>query len=304
MVPAPSSRVSILLPTHNRADVLPFAIQSALAQTWHNFELIVVGDGCTDNTATVVQSFADARIVWHDLPKTPAFGYANRNLAHDDLWFPDHLAQLISCLVENDAELAYSLPLHVTASGRVEPMVFNLHDPLIWDLWRTRQLGYLAVCSVIHRKSCLDRYGYWSEKLSSRADWELWMRIMRAAPRPNFAYWPLATSLHFVANWRRYKETWRRNWWRRLCEWEGSAVPPLKIDLSAGATEQEAVWTAMSRAPTQWVADLRRAVQVDVDRRGAYRLTLSDALETARRYLRRLGSPKQDWSKFALRDRS
>src|SRR5262245_52316667 len=122
-----SPRFSVLLPTHNRADVLGFAIASVLEQSEPDFELLIVADGCTDGTRDIVASFADPRIHFYDLPKAPFFGYANRNVAlqeargrlvafaaHDDLLLPDHLALMGDLLERSGVEWGYSRPLWVS----------------------------------------------------------------------------------------------------------------------------------------------------------------------------------------------
>ena len=100
-------RVSVVLPVHNRADVLSRAIESVLAQELSDFELIVVDDGSTDESATLVQSFTDERVRLVRLDRNRG-GNAARNegvtaarspliafLDSDDRYLPNKLAFVV-----------------------------------------------------------------------------------------------------------------------------------------------------------------------------------------------------------------
>jgi glycosyltransferase involved in cell wall biosynthesis len=71
-----SPKVSVIIPTYNRADLLSRAIKSVIAQTYTNWELLVVDDGSTDNTKEVVKEFIkkDKRIkyLWEPNSGSPS----------------------------------------------------------------------------------------------------------------------------------------------------------------------------------------------------------------------------------------
>jgi glycosyltransferase involved in cell wall biosynthesis len=107
----PVPLVTVVIATYNRSEVLRHAIRSALWQSWPNLEILVVGDGCTDDSEKVARAFGDPRLHWIGLPEntgsqsTPnneglqrARGEYVAYLGHDDLWLPDHLARLIPAL--------------------------------------------------------------------------------------------------------------------------------------------------------------------------------------------------------------
>jgi len=114
--------VSVIIPTYNRSNVLRFAIHSVLWQSEENFELLVIGDGCTDDSEPVVRSFGDARIQWHNLPANTghqsapvnaglsmARGRYIANLGHDDIWHPLHLRTMLAALRSAPGDVAVSL---------------------------------------------------------------------------------------------------------------------------------------------------------------------------------------------------
>jgi hypothetical protein len=278
-------RFSILLPTHNRADVLPYAIRSVLRQTVQDFELLIVGDGCTDETAAVVDGFADARVRWFDLPKAPHFGYANRNvalrtargaliafMAHDDLWLPDHLQVLDAAFDEQAVEIAYSRPLWVIPKGMIAPSAFNLHHTETLRAFLSRTRNHIPAGCVVHRRECFEKYGYWNDRLSGGGDWDMWARIIEGGRRRNFSYVPQPTCLHFRANWRTEATTGQPQLrvWKTLHAIEGFMPGALRFPLTDDETEQEACWKLLAADAQGWTRELRAGVHQVLDQRIAH----------------------------------
>lgn len=104
-------RVTAIISTYNYSEVLPYSVGSVLRQTFDDWELFVVGDACTDDSAEVVGRFDDPRVNWINLPERvgTASGPLNEGLrrasgdviaylGHDDLWLPRHLELLVARL--------------------------------------------------------------------------------------------------------------------------------------------------------------------------------------------------------------
>jgi glycosyltransferase involved in cell wall biosynthesis len=269
-------KFSVLLPTHNRANLLPIAIKSILAQTQTSFELLIVGDGCTDNSAEVVRNFADERIRWFDLPKAAYQGYANRNavlrqargeliayMQDDDLWLPDHLELLGSHLERRQAELAFSRLLFVSLDGIITARIENLDDPLFVDQVVARKVG-ISMTSAIHRRSCFDKYGYMDDQLPIAGEMDLWARFIEGGHRQGLAYLPAPTCFHFRTKWR--GQTRINKLRLKSYRLEGSLPPELIIPIPSGISAQAAIWQKIDHDPIEWTDQLRRAVQVHLDR--------------------------------------
>jgi glycosyltransferase involved in cell wall biosynthesis len=99
---------TVLIPTHDHGPTLRYAVQSALAQTVADLEVLVLGDGAPDVTRELMDELtrADPRVRWLDNPKGPRNGELHRHaalqeaqgeivcyLSDDDLWLPGHVEE-------------------------------------------------------------------------------------------------------------------------------------------------------------------------------------------------------------------
>ena len=76
------SKVTVIIPTYNRADIIEKSIKSVLDQTYEDFTLIIVDDCSKDNTEEVVHRIGDCRIVYHRLSENKGAGGARNEGAH------------------------------------------------------------------------------------------------------------------------------------------------------------------------------------------------------------------------------
>jgi GT2 family glycosyltransferase len=273
-------RVSVLMPTHNRADVVCCAVASVLDQTLDDFELLVAADGCTDGTIAVIRSFDDERIRLFDLPKAPFYGYANRNIvlrqargdvvafaAHDDLLLPDHLERTIAALERTGAEWVYSRPLWVSTDGFIVPFCTNLEHADEMQFFLTIANTIPASC-VVHRRECLERCGYWPEDVPWAADWELWKRILNQGRSPRFSYLSDPTTLHFSAVWKasRHSASEEVRTLLQIAETADWWPKALRYQIPDGTPEQRVIARAMTAGGAAWCHELRGAVRGAIDR--------------------------------------
>ncbi|MEA2621180.1 MAG: hypothetical protein QOH61_90 [Chloroflexota bacterium] len=268
------------MPTHNRADVVGYAIRSVLAQTLEDFELLIVGDGCTDGTAAVVQAFRDPRIRWFDLPKAPNFGYANRNVAlreargelmafaaHDDLLLNDHLELMDKAFEPSDVDWAYSRPVWVSDDGTMVPFAVDLRLREELDHFLTRFNTLPASC-VVYRRSCIARFGDWPVEFRKGGDWEYWKRILRPAGGTNLAYVESATALHFRASWRT-----TTGWgppplsaWLHAAEDSERWPASLRVAVGPRESPQAALWGRLAADPAGTADAIRTGTVMAMDR--------------------------------------
>jgi len=181
--------IDVLLPTHRRPHTIGYSIQSVLRQTYPNFRLRVIGDGCDDATESIVRSFRDPRVHFHRFPKAIGFGYANRNsilrqssgkyiayASDDDLWFPDHLERGLAELQDRNLELVAFRSCHVQF-----PDTLDLHF-FAFD-WRGGFLAnflrdwFMGAVTLVHRRRVFDEVGYWNDRLFRFGDREFYNRV-------------------------------------------------------------------------------------------------------------------------------
>lgn len=187
-------RVSIVIPVYNGVNYLAEAIDSALAQTYENCEVIVVNDGSTDETEEIALSYGN-QIRYFMKPNGGVASALNLGikkmtgdyfawLSHDDVYYPDKIETQINAL-ERDGDMEAPLygnwDILQMPEREIKPLApeYRFSDYQLQNGVFPVMFGLVNGCTVLIHKSHFERVGLFDEELITAQDVDMWFRIFR-----------------------------------------------------------------------------------------------------------------------------
>jgi len=193
--------VSIIMPAYNAANTLASSIDSVLAQTYLNWQLIVVDDCSSDKTASIADRYEkmDNRIVFLRTQTNSGVAKARNRaiqisegrfiafLDSDDIWSPEKLSHQVWFLLENDLPFTYSA--YSLFGESKKDYVFNPPKKLTYNvLLKTNSIGCLT---AIYDTKILGKR-YMTITLDRQHDYALWLSICKDVGELHGIPYPLA----------------------------------------------------------------------------------------------------------------
>src|SRR5580658_10288509 len=181
--------VSVLMTAYNREKYIADAIESVLASTYNNFELVIVDDVSTDRTVEIAKSFAgrDPRVKVHVNAKNLG-QFENRNhaaglaagkylkyLDSDDLIYPTGLEVLVN-MMEQFPEAGYGLCSLIQDDYYIFPFLLGPKEAYERHFVKKIPLFHKAPLSSIIKRTAFDEVGGFANP-QGEGDYEMWLRL-------------------------------------------------------------------------------------------------------------------------------
>jgi len=179
--------ISVIIPTYNRAQRLKKAIDSVLAQSQQNFELIVVDDGSDDNTAELIDKY-NSDIVYIRQENSGPAAARNRGIEKarhnvlafldSDDWFAENkLSTQIEAMRQNPSYLISHTDEIWYRKGQILNQKLR-HKKNSGDIFeQSLELCAVGMSTVMIRREAFERYGLFDEEYPCCEDYEFWLRI-------------------------------------------------------------------------------------------------------------------------------
>jgi len=185
--------VSVIMPAYNGERFIREALDSVLAQTFKDFEIIVVNDGSTDGTLAILKEYKrkhpkkfryfSQKNAGISAARNCAIGTACSDLIafidHDDLWSPDKLARQVP-LFKGDVGLVYSNANIIDSRGKIAKLEVSYSRFCRGNIFHKLLRGnFIPMSSVIVSKVALDDVSWFNPEYKMSEEYDLWLRIAR-----------------------------------------------------------------------------------------------------------------------------
>jgi len=184
--------ISVIIPTYNRAGLLKRAVESVLEQSYDNFELLVVDDGSTDETADFVTGLDDPRLRYLRQPRNMGVAAArNRGMREargsliafldsDDAWTRAKLERQVELIRRRPAKVGlFYTGLTVGDDDNSNSVWLPTARGDVWQAMLHANVIHFATPSVVIRREVIETIGYFDENLPANEDYGYWTRLSR-----------------------------------------------------------------------------------------------------------------------------
>lgn len=181
--------VSVIMNCYNSDTYLREAIDSVVAQTYQNWEIIFWDNQSTDRSAEIVKSYIDARIKYFYAPTHTTLGEGrNRALEHangefisfldcDDIYFPTKLEETLKAFVDDSIGLVYTNGYILYETGKQKPFYNKMQSKgMMFEKWLSSY--QVMIPSVMFRKNTLNTLEYWFDvRFNMIEEFDFFLRI-------------------------------------------------------------------------------------------------------------------------------
>lgn len=189
--------VSIIIPVYNGEDYIAEAIDSALAQTYKNIEIIIVNDGSTDKTERICKLYGNKVDYYYKTNGgvASALNYGIRKskgefiswLSHDDIYYKHKIEKQIQILnnLRNKNTIIFSNIEYIDSKGNIiskSNITKNINPKDLCNDILPVLRGVVNGCSTIINKTCFNKVGLFNVDLKTASDYDMWFRLFKSFP--------------------------------------------------------------------------------------------------------------------------
>jgi glycosyltransferase involved in cell wall biosynthesis len=218
--------VSVIIPAYNAARFIEATLDSVIAQTYTNLEIIIVDDGSTDNTRELIEPYLkDPRVRLICQANAGVHAARNKGIENssgefiapvdaDDIWFPAKIEKQVRAMQSNpNAGLVYAWTVHLDEEGNLngDYLAQTRTGNVLRAMLEQELIGSASI--PLFRRTCLDDVGYYRAGYKGVEDFELYMRVAEK--------WEYDVAPDFLIGYRMVQGSMSRNtgmMWKHLAK--------------------------------------------------------------------------------------